>query len=93
MNKVMLALTVDEVVLVVGMINLGLGLVLYREEANTRKIEITFNHGIDAIQTIWMTCLISTEVDLSSTVRFKWGWNARSMVFRQTPSVRVILLF
>ena len=64
MNKVMLSLTVDGVVLVVGVIDLGLGLVLYREEVNTGKVEITFNHGIYAIQTIWMTCLISTKVDL-----------------------------
>ena len=54
MNKVMLALTVDRVVLLVGVIDLGLGLVLYREEANTGKVEITFNNGIDA-QTRMMT--------------------------------------
>ena len=44
MNKVMVAVTVDGVVLVVGVIDLGLGLVLYREEPNnTGKVEITIN--------------------------------------------------
>jgi hypothetical protein len=41
-------LTVDGVVLLVGVIDLDLGLVLYREEANTGKVETTFKHGIDA---------------------------------------------
>jgi hypothetical protein len=42
-------LIVDGVVLLGGVINLDLGLVLYREEANTRKVETKFKHGIDAI--------------------------------------------
>jgi hypothetical protein len=50
MNKVVISLTVDGVVLVVGVIDLGLGLMLYREEATTRKVEVTFRHGIDARQ-------------------------------------------